>query len=222
MTVTTMRARLARLLEPRAPRPDLRLDALRTLREAGLEAGVFVMPVLPGITDREEDLDALARAARDAGALWLASNVLFLMPSARAEFFPFLEKQFPRLARQYREWYERAGHAPESYSREMGQRIGALRQKYGLRAWPESRRLEQAPVQLTLGLAVARSPRTGAEPDRRQGMMMREASGAAAAANSAGTAGRGIPERCAPGGGRWCGCGRRGREKRASKRFPCL
>ena len=80
MTVTTLRTRLARMLEPRAPRPDLRLAALRQLREAGINAGVNAMPVLPGLTDREEDLDALARAARDAGAQWIAASVLFLMP----------------------------------------------------------------------------------------------------------------------------------------------
>ena len=51
MSITTVRARLARLLEPRAPRPDLRLAAVRSLREAGIAAGVLAMPVVPGITD---------------------------------------------------------------------------------------------------------------------------------------------------------------------------
>src|SRR6266851_1815488 len=82
LSITTLRPRLARLLEPRAPRPDLRLDAVHKLREAGIDAGVFAMPILPGLTDREEDLDGLARAARDAGARWFAGSVLFLMPSA--------------------------------------------------------------------------------------------------------------------------------------------
>jgi DNA repair photolyase len=130
LTVTTHRARLARLLEPRAPRPDLRLAAVRALRDAGISAGVFVMPVLPGLTDREEDLDVLARAARDAGA----ARVLFLMPSASEQFLPFLEKKFPRLAGQYRQWYEHASDAPESYRREISQRVAALRTKYGLAA----------------------------------------------------------------------------------------
>jgi DNA repair photolyase len=132
LTVTTHRTRLARLIEPLAPRPDLRLGAVRTLRDAGLAAGVFVMPVIPGITDREEDLDALALAARDAGAQWFSANVLFLMSSAREQFFPFLEKKFPRLVRQYRQWYEHAGYAPESYRHEISQRISAIRTKYGL------------------------------------------------------------------------------------------
>jgi DNA repair photolyase len=136
LTITTHRTRLARLLEPRAPRPDLRLQAVRELRSAGLPAGVFMMPVLPWLTDRKEDLEALARAARDVGAQWFSANVLFLMPSARAQFFPFLEAKFPRLVRKYRDWYEHAGYAPESYRREIKQRIVAVRAKYGLSPVP--------------------------------------------------------------------------------------
>ena len=63
LSITTLRTRLARMLEPRAPRPDLRLEAVRKLREAGIAAGVLAMPILPGITDSEEDLDSLARGA---------------------------------------------------------------------------------------------------------------------------------------------------------------
>jgi len=100
ITITTLRPRLARLLEPRAPRPDLRLAAVRALRDAGLAVGVFAMPVLPGLTDREADLDELAHAARDSGAQWFAGNVLFLMPSAQKQFLPFIEEKFPKLDRK--------------------------------------------------------------------------------------------------------------------------
>jgi DNA repair photolyase len=54
ITITTLKSRLARLLEPRAPRPDLRISAIRELRAAGLNAGVLASPLLPGITDRED------------------------------------------------------------------------------------------------------------------------------------------------------------------------
>jgi DNA repair photolyase len=138
ITVTTLRTRLARLLEPRAPRPDLRLAAVRKLREAGIAAGVFASPILPGLTDGEKHLDALASAARDAGALWLAGGVLFLMPSALKEFLPFVEEKFPKLAQRYRDWYRRSGNAPESYKKEISARIAALRAKYGLGNRPET------------------------------------------------------------------------------------
>jgi DNA repair photolyase len=136
LSVTTLNERLARRLEPRAPRPDLRLAAVTKLREAGIAAGVFVMPVLPGITDRENDLDALARAARDAGALWLSASVLFLMPSSLKVFLPFLDKEFPRLARRYREWYTRNAYAPEEYRKKISALFAALRAKYGLGSRP--------------------------------------------------------------------------------------
>jgi len=155
ITVTTLRPRLARLLEPRAPRPDLRLEAVKTLRDAGLAVGVFVMPILPGLTDREADLDALARAARDAGAQWLAASVLFLMPSAQRQFLPFIEAKFPRLARQYHAWYSRSGYAPEAYRREMAERVARLRARYALRSRPEnSERLAWHSPQLALALDV--------------------------------------------------------------------
>jgi DNA repair photolyase len=138
LSITTLRPHLARLLEPRAPRPDLRLAAVRRLREAGISAGVFAMPILPWLTDREEDLDALARGARDANAEWLAARVLYLMPDSWRTFLAFLEAKFPRLVARYREWYGRNVDAPEIYRKEMSARIENLRRKYGLGSRPET------------------------------------------------------------------------------------
>jgi DNA repair photolyase len=139
MTVTTMRTRLARLLEPRAPRPDLRLDAVRKLREAGIAVGVNAIPILPGLTDREADLDALARGARDAGAQWIAAGVLFLMPASWKSMMTFLDEKFPKLSRQYREWFRGYGDAPEAYRKEISARFEILRRKYNLGPRPEWR-----------------------------------------------------------------------------------
>jgi DNA repair photolyase len=132
VTVVTLRTRLARLLEPRAPRSDLRFDAVQKLREAGLNAGVFMMPVLPGLTDSDEHLDAMARAARQANAKWFIAAALFLMPSSAKHFLPFVAEKFPRLAKRYREYYSRAAYAPGTYRRELGARVEAVRRKYGL------------------------------------------------------------------------------------------
>ncbi|HWZ55537.1 MAG TPA: radical SAM protein [Verrucomicrobiae bacterium] len=153
LSITTLRTRLARILEPRAPRPDLRLKAVQELRRAGIAAGVFAMPILPGLTDREEDLDALARAAKDAGAQWFAGSVLFLMPSAKEQFLPFLDAKFPKLARRYREWFAREAYAPEEYRQEIAERIRALRRKYGLGVRPlDPGRTQASGQQLSLGL----------------------------------------------------------------------
>jgi len=156
LSITTMRRGLARIMEPRAPRPDLRMRAVRELRRAGIAAGVFAMPILPGITDSEADLDALARAARDAGAQWFAGSVLFLMPSALKNFLPFLDQRFPKRAKRYREWYSRNPYAPEGYRKEIAARVSALRRKYGLGSRPmESGRPAEPERQLTLGLEAS-------------------------------------------------------------------
>ena len=142
ITVTTMRPRLARLLEPRAPRPDLRIAAVKQLREAGLAAGVFASPLLPGITDGAGELEAVAAAAHEAGAQWFVSGVLFLMPSSAKQFMPFVREKFPRLARQYEEWFSRNAYAPEEYRRRISERVRRLRQEYGFgsRPWDETTR----------------------------------------------------------------------------------
>ena len=136
MTITTLRPRLSRMLEPRAPHPILRLEAVRTLREAGIPVGIFVMPVIPHLTDRRTDLDALAAEARDVGALWFCSRVLYLMPASWKTFFAFLEEKFPRLALRYRDIYRGYGEAPEKYRREISSLFNELRQKYNLAARP--------------------------------------------------------------------------------------
>ncbi len=157
LSVTTTSARLARLLEPRAPRPDLRLEAVQRLRDAGIDAGVLAMPIVPGITDGEEALDSLAKAASDADAMWFAGRVLFLMPAALKQFIPFVDAKFPKLARQYREWYIKHGNAPEEYRLRISERVENLRRKYGFQNRPDrsgSANNAWRSPQLTLGLGT--------------------------------------------------------------------
>src|SRR5271166_6160518 len=147
ITVTTLKVRLARLLEPRAPRPDLRLEAVRKLREAGLNVGVSASPLVPGITDGEGELEAVAEAAKLAGAQWFFSGVLFLMPASAKQFLPFVREKFPRLAKQYQEWYAKNGYAPEEYRKKASERVQKIRQKYGfsVRPWEGDRPRSQSP-----------------------------------------------------------------------------
>jgi DNA repair photolyase len=141
ITITTLRAGLTRLLEPRAPRPDLRLAAVKQLRDAGLSVGVSASPLIPGITDREGDLEAVAAAAKEAGAQWFFSGVLFLMPSSAKQFLPFVREKFPRLAKQYEQWYAKNGYAPEEYRKKASERVARIRQKFGYasRPWVEAK-----------------------------------------------------------------------------------
>src|SRR5437867_12184760 len=155
MTVSTTRSRLARLLEPRAPQPALRLAALKQLREAGISTGVFASPLLPGITDREGDLEAVGEAAHAARAQWFTSGVLFLTPSSSKVFMPFLQEKFPRLVEKYGQWYTRNTYAPEEYRKRIAERVRRLRQKYGfdVRPWDEMKRPVSPVAQLRLDLA---------------------------------------------------------------------
>lgn len=154
MTISTTRSRLARLLEPRAPHPALRLEAVKQLREAGISTGVFASPLLPGITDREGDLESVAEAAYEAGAQWFTSGVLFLTPSSSKVFMPFLQEKFPRMVERYRQWYARNTYAPEEYRKRIGERVARLRQKYGfdIRPWDEMKRPVRQMAQLSLDL----------------------------------------------------------------------
>ena len=136
VTVTTLNRRLARLLEPRAPRPDLRLGAVRTLTEAGIAAGVFPNPILPMITDSDESLDALAAAARQAGAQYFGGGPLFLMPSAQKIFFPILEQHLPKLAGPYRKLYATGAYLGPGYKAQLRERLARIRERYGLAAAP--------------------------------------------------------------------------------------
>jgi DNA repair photolyase len=150
--VTTLKPRLARLLEPRAPRPDLRLAAVKELREAGLHVGVSASPLLPGITDADGELEGVAAAAKEAGAEWFWSGVLFLMPASAKQFLPFIEEKFPRLAKQYREWYTKNGYAPEDYRKKASERVARIRQKFGFASRPwEGERPSAPQAQLSLG-----------------------------------------------------------------------
>ena len=143
VTVTTVDVELARKLEPRAPRPDLRLEAVRQLNLAGVDAGVICAPVLPEITDGARDLEALVKAARDAGAKYIFANPLFLKPCSAAVFLPFLEENFPALVERYRKCYASRAFLPPGYGEKLAAQMRQLRQKYGI-GHEYSRRSERA------------------------------------------------------------------------------
>jgi DNA repair photolyase len=150
-SVTTADPELARLLEPRAPRPDLRLGAMRRLAERGITTRLFMMPLLPYLTDDEENMRALLAAARAAQARQAECNVLFLHEGVREFFFEFLAERFPALLPRYRRLYARSPFVPPEYAREVEGRFARLADLVG----PPGRRRadrprEQAGRQLAL------------------------------------------------------------------------
>ncbi len=132
VTITTLNVDLARILEPRAPRPDLRMETVRKLNLEGVNAGVICAPVIPGITDSPRDLEALVRATAEAGGKYIYANPLFLKPCSAAIFLPFLEKEFPQLVDSYQQRYKDRAFLPKAYGQRLSQLMARLRQKYGL------------------------------------------------------------------------------------------
>jgi len=156
LTITTLNVELARILEPRAPRPDLRMEAVRKLNEAGVAAGVSCSPVIPGITDAPRDLEAVVRATAEAGGKHIFANPLFLKPCSAAVFLPFLEKEFPQLAASYRQRYKDRAFLPESYGKRISQLMARLRQKYGIIRGDERYRPRPAAVRVETQMALFR------------------------------------------------------------------
>jgi DNA repair photolyase len=132
LTITTLSAKLARILEPRAPRPDLRLQAVRELSSAGINAGVICAPVLPGINDSPAALDAVVRATKEAGGTYIYANPLFLKPCSASVFLPFLEKEFPQLVEDYRRRFAEGAFVSKAYSKRVSELMASLRKKHGI------------------------------------------------------------------------------------------
>jgi len=151
LSITTADPALARRLEPRVPRPDLRFGAMRTLADAAVTTRLFIMPILPGLTDHEANLKTLLAAARDAGASGAESNVLFLRSGTRETFMRFLAIEFPRLVPEYERLYRGSAYARPDYVREVEQRVRRLAVEAGLSARRRADRPDQsAPRQLNL------------------------------------------------------------------------
>jgi DNA repair photolyase len=132
MTITTVDTALARKIEPYAPRPALRLAAMEKIAAAGIAVNVGVSPVLPMITDSITSLDAVAAAAKAAGARTMWAQPLFLKDSARKVFMPWLEQEYPALLGKYRAWYTREAYLKDPYVEWLKARVDGVRQRHGL------------------------------------------------------------------------------------------
>jgi DNA repair photolyase len=132
ITITTLDPDLARILEPRAPRPDLRLKALQALNVSGIDAGVICAPVLPGITDKGRMLEDLIAATARYGGKYIFANPLFLKSSSASVFLPFVEKEFPHLVDEYKQRFASKAFVSSVYRRRISDLMTKLRSKYGI------------------------------------------------------------------------------------------
>jgi DNA repair photolyase len=132
VTITTPQTELARLLEPRAPRPDLRFRTVTRLRAAGLKTGVLCSPLLPGLTDTGKALDGMARRAKAADASFFCAQPLFLKPCSKGVYLSFIREHFPELEEMYRHRFENEAFVSQSYRKRIETMVGLMCRKHGL------------------------------------------------------------------------------------------
>ena len=133
VSLITVDTDLARRLEPRAPTPEARLRAIRRLRDAGIDVGVNVMPILPGITDGPAQLDALVRRIAASGATHIGACALRLRNAARKRYLPFIAEEFPHLAARYAATYANSIHAGDGYRAGLTRVMARLCARYRIR-----------------------------------------------------------------------------------------
>ena len=132
VTITTTDTELARELEPRAPRPDLRFAAVRRLRNAGICTGILCSPLLPGINDSEASVNRVAKQAAAVDASFLAGFPLFLKSCSRPTWMSFVREHFPHLTGEYNRRFATADFADGAYRRQMAALLRRVCARYGL------------------------------------------------------------------------------------------
>lgn len=148
VTITTTDTNLARILEPRAPRPDLRFKAVEKLVAAGISTSVNCAPVLPGITDSPRSLENVVRAAAAVKARSVAAIPLFLKPCSEKIFMPFLQENFPQLVELYKKRYADRAFLPAEYSKRISALVKKLCRQHGI--VPRDEISRQSPPRLPL------------------------------------------------------------------------
>jgi DNA repair photolyase len=128
-SVPTLDEEVWRRTEPGTAHPRQRLRVLRQLADAGLNAGVSIAPVLPGLSDRPEQLETVVRAARDAGAQFIWCGTLRLSPGTREHFLEYLARDWPELLSRYEGMYTRAS-APKWVTGPIEATADALKARY--------------------------------------------------------------------------------------------
>ena len=142
-SIASLDRALLRQLEPRSAAPHARLRAMSTLSALGVSTDVFIMPILPGLTDDSDALLALMRAARDAGAEGITGGPLRMGPATRLTLLPWLDRHRPDLAARYRRHYGSRRNVSVAYSRALKARLARLTSEAGFddiprREWRKS------------------------------------------------------------------------------------
>jgi DNA repair photolyase len=152
-SVPTLDEEVWRKTEPGTAHPRQRLRALRELVEAGIKANVGMAPILPGISDRPEQLEEVVREARAAGACGVWANLLFLRPGTREHFLEALADEFPDQLAHYERLYARRAYLGAEHAKPIRSQVADLARKHGVRDRRRAPILpEPEPEQLALAI----------------------------------------------------------------------
>ena len=160
ISVPTIDRELWRRTEPGTAPPEQRLRALARLVAAGLDVGVGMAPILPGLSDRPESLAAVVRAARDAGATGIWANLLYLRPGTREHFLDNLGRDWPALLPHYERLYAGRAYLDRAEIGPIRRQVAELARRFGVadrrltRLEPGPEAEAAIPVQLALPLAA--------------------------------------------------------------------
>jgi DNA repair photolyase len=152
-SVPTLDEDVWRKTEPGTPPPRQRLQAVSRLVQAGIKAGVGMAPILPGISDRPEQLEEVVRAAREAGATSIWANLLYLRPGTREHFLENLARDWPEELERYEQLYAGRAYLSKRAAEPVRAQVAELRRRYEI-ADRRHVRLEPAPEAEQLALAV--------------------------------------------------------------------
>jgi DNA repair photolyase len=152
-SIPTIDTEIWRKTEPGTAPPHQRLRAVRELVDAGIKVGVGMAPILPGLTDKPELLDDVVRAAREAGATGIWSNLLYLRPGTREHFLRALERDWPELLPQYEKLYAKRAYLPAEEAKPVKEQVRELARKHDIRD-RRKRKLAPPPNPEQLQLAV--------------------------------------------------------------------
>ena len=130
VSIPTLDLDVWRKTEPGTAPPRQRFRAVKTLTDAGVKVNVCVAPILPGISDRTEQLEEVVKAAKSAGATGLWANLLHLRPGTREHFLRQLSQDWPELVAFYEKLYRSGDYLSVDQARPAQDRVAALRQAY--------------------------------------------------------------------------------------------
>jgi DNA repair photolyase len=121
-----------RKTEPGTAHPRQRLKAIVKLVGAGIDVGVGMAPILPGLSDRPEQLEQVVKAARQAGATGLWVGMLHLKDGTREHFMTVLNKHWPELVPRYEQAYRDRAYLPPAFGEKTMHEVARLRSHHGV------------------------------------------------------------------------------------------